>query len=262
MGWGDDVIARANAYHQWLNSGLAQRIYIDGRPQAQSLLWQSTPWIDQHQGQRLDQRTNGLRPYAESATMTMRTAPWLLSDQEQELYLKLRLRRYWILVTDVKQNQHIKNKQWPWMSWCELATLIHRDRPDQTVMRIEYTEPRQLPWAQNIRIESLRTFLVWLRAAELVITTEGFAHHVRGQEHLACVTIYASATSPRPSRLKNHAGTGYPDQLNIESQEHQQCYPREHCEQCAEAMQTVTAESVWQQTQRYLLLCKPINNSE
>jgi hypothetical protein len=251
MGWGDDCIARAEAYHQWLCTGETQKIYLDGRPQTPSVLWLCSPWIDQQKGRRLDQRIDGRRCYAEDPSVTMRSVPWLLTEEERDLYQKLRERQLWILVTDVKQNQHYKHKQWPWAHWERLSDLIHHDRPDQRLMRIEYTDPRQLPWAENIRIESLRTLLVWLLAAELVITTEGFAHHVRGQDARPCVVIAGSATGARPSMTKSHAGTGYPNQLWIQHPRHRDCYSTDYCEQCDQAQQDLGADLVWEQVKRY-----------
>jgi ADP-heptose:LPS heptosyltransferase len=247
MGWGDDIMARADAWHQYLRTGHSQQILLDGRPQPLSELWQNTWWIDQQQGQPLAHRSQGQRPYVSDRRWRIKTAPLTWTPEEQAQVNARRQINYWLICPDVKVNQHYKMKDWGWRNWQQLVLLLPRD--------VRLLRPRP-PWAtgllegtETIQAQSVRDLWQWVTAADLVITTEGLVHHLRAQTAQPCVTLFGSATSPDPS--ENHQGTGYPEQLSIQAQTHTQCYPTEACPDCEEAWQEITPELVCAQILRY-----------
>lgn len=247
MGWGDDIMARADAWHQYLDTGRPQQILLDGRPQQWSELWDHSWWIDQQGGQPLNHRQQGQRPYVSDRRWRIKTAPLTWSQQEQARVESRRQIGYWLICPDVKVNQHYKVKDWGWRNWQQLVNELAatkkllRPRPPW--------QDRDLAGTETVKAESLRDLWIWVTAAELVITTEGLVHHLRAQTQQPCVTLFGSATSPDP--CPDHQGTGYPEQLSIQAQGHRQCYPQTHCDLCEQAWGEITPDRVLAKILRY-----------
>lgn len=248
MGLGDDVLARADAYQQWLRTGRRQKILLDGRAQTVSEVWQHTPWIDQQGGDALAHRIQGQRPYVRDINYECQRAPPTWSQEEQQQLAGHKQQPYVLVATDVKQPQHYQHKDWGLDRWQQLILSMRDALPSLEIVRPTLSE-KDLEHCDNRRV-TVRELMILITGAELVITTEGFAHHWRAQTEQPCVVISGRATAKNRQLSPRHSGTGYNEQLWIGEQPAYYC--TDHgCEEHRDCWQGCEPDEVWREIRRY-----------
>ena len=115
---------------------------------------------------------------------------------------------------DSKNTTSCNNKEWPWEYWCELVESLSncdviRCKPQSThdvSGNVPYNNP-DLPGAINIDISDPRLAFNIMSGCDLVITTEGGAHHAAAALGIEAIVLYGAFISPK--------NTGYSHQHNI-----------------------------------------------
>ena len=254
MGIGDDVIWLGEAWHRYQTTGLKSRPTRDGRPHTFKLAWANCDYVDMHEGVPLEERTNGVRPYAASIDYVCRPARFVLSEEEQrQADLFHNNEPYWLICPDVKQRLHYKNKDWGWRNWVDLVGIIRQHRPRQRLVRLHSpTSVIQIAYVENIPCESVRDMISLSRQASLIITTEGAWHHIAAAHRIPAVVLYGHCTSPYPSEKHQHSGTGYPGQCNITS-DTGPCYDTKGtCTICPEVWRQMKPKLVYERIEEYV----------
>lgn len=254
MGIGDDIIWLGEAWHRYQTGGIKSRPTRDGRPHTFKQAWANCDYVDMQQGLPLEERTQGVRPYAASTDYRCRPARFVLSTEEQlQADVFYGNEPYWLICADVKPQTHYRNKDWGWSNWVRLVGLIKQHRPQQRLVRLHPpTSVIQIAYVENITTESVRDMIALSSRASLVITTEGAWHHIAAAHGIPAVVLYGHCTSPDPSPEHNHSGTGYPGQCNIVDATGP-CYDRQGtCTVCPEVWRQITPELVLERTEQYV----------
>lgn len=254
MGIGDDIIWLGEAWHRYQTGGVKSRPTRDGVPHGFKEAWANCDYVDMLNGVPLEERTQGVRPYAASTDYRCRPARFVLSTEEQlQADVFYNNEPYWLICADVKQRLHYKNKDWGWSNWVGLAGLIRQHRPQQRLVRLHPpTSVIQIEGVENRRCLSVRDMITLSSKASLTITTEGAWHHIAAAHNIPAVVLYGHCTSPVPSQRHNHSGTGYLGQLNITS-DLGPCYDTQGtCTICPEVWREITPELVYERIEQYV----------
>jgi ADP-heptose:LPS heptosyltransferase len=254
MGIGDDVIWLGEAWHRYQTTGQKSRPTRDGVAHTFKEAWANCDYVDMHEGVPLEERTNGVRPYAASIDYVCKPARFVLSEEEQrQADLFHRNEDYWLICPDVKQRLHYKNKDWGWRNWVDLVGLIGQDRPQQRLVRLHPpTSVIQIAYVENITTRSVRDMITLSSRASLIITTEGAWHHIAAAHGIPAVVLYGHCTSPHPSPKHTHSGTGYLGQCNIVDATGP-CYDTKGtCTICPEVWRQIKPKLVYERIKEYV----------
>jgi len=253
MGIGDDMMWRAEAYHQFKKTGKKQRPFNLDR-QAKSVargfakpVWHNTPWLDFNYGEPFETHTNNnKRWYHNNTPYKPKTAPIEFKDSE-EMWFMLnykKLQPYILINPDAKQSVYANNKKY--FRWQEVIDGLQ----DYKLIRA-LPSPKFIAKAkgqtdylglQNVRCLTIREAMILIKYAQLVVTTEGGVHHIAGNLNTPCVVLYGSHQSPQR--------TGYEGQINITRKTH--CNPdglgchmsKGPCTYCEQAMDSIEPKEV------------------
>jgi ADP-heptose:LPS heptosyltransferase len=253
MGIGDDMMWRAEAYHQFKKTGKKQRPFNLDR-QAKSVargfakpVWHNTPWLDFNYGEPFETHTNNnKRWYHNNTPYKPKTAPIEFKDSE-EMWFMLnykKLQPYILINPDAKQSVFANNKKY--FRWQEVIDGLQ----DYKLIRA-LPSPKFIAKAkgqtdylglQNVRCLTIREAMILIKYAQLVVTTEGGVHHIAGNLDVPCVVLYGSHQSPQR--------TGYEGQINITRKTH--CNPdglgchisKGPCTYCEQAMDSIEPKEV------------------
>lgn len=260
MGWGDQLIYLGEVKHLYLQDGKKRKPGTANQKKLHASLqiWGNSPYIDLKNGKLLSEYINGNRRYYTDPNYVLKPAEITLRDEEIKLgddeYSK---GPYWIICPDNKARQMFgKNRIWNdgYPTWQELVNIIKKHSPNQRIIRLQpnYTN-HKLDLVENIESKSIRTALALARKASLIITTEGFWHHLAAAWNVPAVVLYGGCTSPFPS--KKYAGLGYQGQLNIFDTEDPMtpCYSdANYCKHCVEIWRRLTPQYVYDKLKEYI----------
>jgi ADP-heptose:LPS heptosyltransferase len=252
MGWGDHLIWLGEAKHLYDKDGIKRRPMLSVRRQFLDP-YHNIDYIDLYNGQILPEKINGHRPYVGDPNYVLRPAHLILNKYEEDLSVKERAKGpYWIICPDNKPKQNNgNNKHWGQGpdNWVRLIELIRQDFPGQRILRLkpEYSTD-YYPYIENRPSPGCRYAIIMAKRASLIITTEGFWHHLAAAWSVPALVLYGGAISPSPSYLPKHAGMGYDGQWNIVDTTHPKtpCYSKElDCPHCKEVWKRITPELVY-----------------
>ena len=258
MGLGDDIMWRAEAYHEWKKTGKRQRPYKEKKkrytPIERRDIWIESPWIS-NKGDAFEENTNnGRRWYFKGTPYKPKIAPFTFKEKQIEFQKQIKFKDYIVINPYVKQGVFYPMKMWPY--WIELINRLkdynivicapqrpHLDGP--TGQQILQANP-------NVQIVNTPNFLnciVVISKAKLLITTEGANHHAAGNMQIPAIVIYGSHNSP--------LCTGYDSQVSITRTTecntdgygcHRNNKSKTHnsnpCITCIQAMSTITTQEV------------------
>ena len=135
MGIGDDLMWRAEAYHEYKRTGKKQRPYRKKQQTYGSeikAVWQNTPWLDFKKGEAFETHPNNNRRwYSSGSPYRPKVAPIDFTDME-EMFFKLNLKKYgdYVLINpDAKRSIFADNKKY--FRWQEVVDLLQ----DYTLLR-------------------------------------------------------------------------------------------------------------------------------
>ena len=245
MGIGDDMMWRAEAYHEYKRTGKKQRPYRKESNQYGSFLkdvWKNTPWLDFDNGVGFETHPkNNKRWYHNKTPYTPKIAPYDFTDME-EMFYKLNVQKYgdYVLINpDAKKSIFADNKKY--FKWQEVIDLLQdytllRAKPNDAFIRntngqVNFTN------LTNIPTNNVREAMIMVKYAKLVVTTEGGLHHAAGQMGVPCIVLYGSHQSP--------LRTGYEGQINITRKTHCNTdglgcdVPKGACQYCEQAMESI-----------------------
>jgi len=252
MGIGDDMMWRAEAYHEYKRTGKKQRPYRKQKGIAQGFakpVWHNTPWLDFNYGEPFETHpNNNKRWYHNKTPYKPKTAPIQFKDSE-EMWFKLnykKLQPYILINPDAKDSIFADNKKYfRWQAVIDGLqdyTLI-RALPSPTFVKNAKGQT-DYPGLKNVRCLSIRETMIMIKYAHLVVTTEGGVHHIAGNLDVPCVVLYGSHQSPQR--------TGYEGQINITRKT--PCNPdglgcevqKGPCKHCEQAMNSIEPKEVIQ----------------
>ena len=250
MGIGDDMMWRAEAYHEYKRTGKKQRPFRKEEKKVHTFckeVWRHTEWLDLDYGAPCETHPlNNKRWYHNRTPYTPKTAPVQFS-QSEEMWFKLnykKLQPYILINPDAKRSIFADNKKY--FRWQEIVDGLQ----DYNLVRAE-PSPNFIKNAggqtdykglQNIRCLTIRETMVLIKYANLVVTTEGGVHHIAANTNTPCIVLYGSHQSPQR--------TGYAGQINITRKTH--CnpdglgcgVPKGPCTYCEQAMDSITPKEV------------------
>lgn len=253
MGKGDDLMYRAEAYHEWRRTGnkckpMDVRKQRSVTPQLNEI-FRDTEWLDE-QGVPFDTHpNNGKRWYHRGTAYQPKRAPFEFNAKELQWYEQhlQSLKPYIIVNPDAKANSvYHDNKKW--YHWQSLIDSMQ----EHTLVRCQPANITQhYSNINQIITHTFRQAMLAIKHAQLVITTEGGMHHAAGQFQTPCVVIYGSHSSPH--------STGYSEQCNITSISHcnpngKGCHADWPCQYCETAMEDITPEQVLCEINQYVQL--------
>lgn len=264
MGWGDDLIWLGEAKYQYLKDGKRRRPTREWVPDTLKDAYLHSPYVDMGGGYAMEERHLGKRPYQGTIDYVCKPAELTLTEDEIKLgddeYAK---GSYWIICPDNKPNQSQgNNKIWgvgiP--NWIKLVKLVKTKWPSQRILRLKpnYTDA-QIPEVETLDSPGFRFAASLARKSSLIITTEGFWHHLAAAWNVPAVVLYGGITSPLPSSRHKISGLGYEGQCNIVDNEHPDspCYSsKKICPHCVEVWSRITPELVFDQIENYLKVLK------
>jgi ADP-heptose:LPS heptosyltransferase len=260
MGWGDDLIWLGEAKHQYLKDGKPRRPTREWVPQPIKEAYLYSPYVNMRGGYAMEERHLGKRPYQGNIDYVLKPAEITLSKEELDLGdIELAKGSYWIVCPDNKPEQaYGNNKIWGvgFPNWLRLVELIKAKWPNQRILRLRPDYAREnMPLVEQLDSPGFRYAASMARQANLIITTEGFWHHLAAAWSVPAVVIYGGSTSPHPSVKRNHSGTGYQGQCNIIDTEEPEtpCYnTKPNCPHCKKVWAKITPEVVMSRLEEYV----------
>ena len=260
MGWGDDLIYLGEVKHRYLQDGKKRRPLIkSGKMRRTSLdIWYGSPYLDFDNGEILSEHLPNGRRYYTDPTYVLKPAEITLVKEEIELAEKeYKKGPFWIICPDNKPKQQFaNNRHWGnnYDNWQKLVNMIKTHMPNQRIIRLkpEYSN-YMFDNAENIASYNVRFPLTVASKASLIITTEGFWHHLAAAWNRPCVVLYAGCTSPYVS--KEYCGLGYEGQCNIIDTDDPKtpCYTTDWtCEHCLKAWSKITPNLVYDKIVEYI----------
>jgi ADP-heptose:LPS heptosyltransferase len=278
MGWGDDLMWLGEAKHLYLKDGKKRKPGINNKhskyddprgPQHwnPSPAWRNSPYVDIDNGELLNEKVNKQRPYHMDKDYIVKPAELTLTESELKVADdELAKGPYWIINPDNKPGQtNGRNKVWSciekigYQNWQKLVDYIKQDRPNIRLLRLK---PSKFPTpdlknVENINSLDIRHSMILPRLASLIITTEGFYHHLAAAWNIPAVVLYGSCTYPFiPPNGKKHAALHYEGQLPIYDKDDPRtpCFSQKPvCSHCVEAWKKITPELVYEQLQTYTI---------
>ncbi|AXQ68677.1 hypothetical protein HOU00_gp448 [Caulobacter phage CcrPW] len=173
-----------------------------------------------------------------------RPAPIKLTPEEEAIAAEWAAKGPFVLIEGFTKARASPNKQWPVDRFREVARTLKREIPVYQIGAAG-TMPL-LPSLPQIRPESFRQSLAYLKAASLYIGPEGGLHHGSRAMNTRAVVIYGGFTSPLI--------TGYPDlHINLTGDnEGRACGSKNECMHCTKALQSISAGEVLAHARRQL----------
>lgn len=242
MGIGDDIIASGMAREAQARDTRKVRPMLE-KGFRWSQVWLHNPRILQpHEtddAQDLPVRVGGLRAYI--AAKSARCWTWgeyrpprgeLYFSPEETEFGRSHSGRI-VLEPHVKSGAS-PNKQWGWVRWSELASLLARRG-----LRVTQVGPagvRVLEGAEHVVTSTFRDAATVLAHAHAAVLPEGGLHHAVAALGVPAVVIYGGFISP--------AVTGYDDQVSLFTGDGLGCGMRVQCDHCVEAMEKISPQQV------------------
>lgn len=258
MGWGDDIMATADARR------LQRR---DPRPVAVRdkrggarwhPIWDGNPRLVRPDavGSRTDiqwlENYPGKRPYLDYSRLTQERYAYNRAYRAEpgEIYLTAAERAPWerlkgcvVVEPNIKPGAPL-NKDWGWQHWRQLVALLHGLPLVQLgapgVKRLEYDRHRRHLEGAPFRVthevtRSLREAAAALSWARAIVCPEGGMHHAAAALGIPGVVIFGGYISPRT--------TGYELHTNLAA-DGDPCGSRTPCSHCRIAMNSIRPETV------------------
>lgn len=163
-------------------------------------------------------------------------APIVLKPEEQAITDAWAAKGPFIIMEGFVKARAPVNKQWPIDNFRDVARKLKRDFP---VYQIGAgATPSLLPNLPQIRPESFRQSMAYLKAAALYIGPEGGLHHASRAVNTRAVVIYGGYVSPLV--------TGYNDlHVNLMGDSGGvACGSKTPCDHCTRALNSITADEV------------------
>lgn len=260
MGWGDELIWLGEAKHQYLKDGKRRRPTREWVPQPLKEAYRHSPYVDMKGGYAMEERHLGLMPYQGNTTYVCKPAEITLKEEEIKLAEdELAKGPYWIICPDNKPIQaNGNNKIWAEgiPTWIKFITLIKDRWPTIRLLRLqpEYAKEK-IPMVEVLPSSGFRYAASIARKSSLIITTEGFWHHLAAAWNVPALVLYGGVTSPYPSIKRNHSGIGYEGQCNIVDTEEPEtpCYStKNNCPHCIRVWNKITPETVMNRLEEYI----------
>lgn len=256
MGIGDDMMWRAEAYHEYKRTGKKQRPYRSAKDQNMTFakpVWHNTEWLDWQNGEKFETHpNNNKRWYHNRTPYTPKIAP-VEFTQSEEMWFKVnykKLQPYILINPDAKDSIFADNKKYfKWQPVIDGLQDYNLVRAEPSINFIQKAKgQREYPGLLNVRCLTIRETMILIKYAQLVVTTEGGVHHIAGNLGVPCVVLYGSHQSPQR--------TGYAGQINITRKT--PCNPdglgcgvlKGACEHCVAAMDSIEPAEVIEQVKK------------
>lgn len=171
-------------------------------------------------------------------------APIVLKPEEREIAEAWAAKGPFVIIEGFTKARASPNKQWPVENFRDVARKLKRDIP---VYQIGAgTTPSLLPSLPQIRPDSFRQSMAYLKAAALYIGPEGGLHHASRAVDTRAVVVFGGYVSPLV--------TGYGDlhvNLTGDNGGHA-CGSKTVCDHCTKALNSITADEVVAHARRQL----------
>lgn len=171
-------------------------------------------------------------------------APIVLTPEEQRLADEWKSKGPFVVMEGFTKARASPNKQWPIERYREVARVLKREIPVYQIGAPDTVA--LLPSLPQIRPDTFRQSLAYLKAAALYIGPEGGLHHGSRAVDTRAVVIYGGFTSPLI--------TGYPDlHVNLTGDnEGRACGSKQTCAHCTKALDSISTGEVVAHARRQL----------
>lgn len=251
IGYGDELMLSGAARKAQQTDPRKCLVTYQGKPKWSQWgrdIWANNPRIAK-EGEQGDFQTlvardsNNMRPYHLSKTPDKWTYNPAFRPEIGELYFAQHEKNFGSMFRDrIIIEPHIKpgaspNKQWGWVRWNKVAWLAQQEGIKLTQLGPRGTQT--LLGAELVVTSSFRLAAAVLANARAAVLPEGGTHHAAAAVGLRAVVIFGGFT---PVEL-----TGYPMHINIGAKVGDACGMRTPCRHCAEWMNSITPEFVFNQ---------------
>jgi Glycosyltransferase family 9 (heptosyltransferase) len=252
MGYGDDIMATAEAREARLRHPGSKILMGDGEREFFSPVYQNNPNID-----RLAQVSSadkvhwvknypGRRPYYDPVKSTTEKLAFtdftavpgdLYFSRFETWWASLRvghMRDFIVVEPLIKGSFSANNKDWGFEKWQQVAHELSRKHP---LVQLGSWKGRGLEGVQRIPTFSFRSATAILAQSRLFIGTDGGLHHAAAALRIPAVVIFGGRVSPKNLGYRSHVN------LYVETPE-SPCGWNTPCAHCRACMESITVTQV------------------